>query len=471
VAVAGSAASGARGEFVVTGSGDIWGNEDAFQFVHQPLTGDGVLTVRLADLEADWEWAKVGIMMRETLERGSKHAMLIATPQVGVHVQTRSQTLGSTASPASTEGLAPVWLRLVREGADITALVSEDGASWSVLETVTVSMDETIRVGLVATSTDYSGRMDTATGTFTDIEFKQAQQSGPLPEPWVNQNIGDIVPGSAAFVDGLIRVEGGGDVWGNAGAFHYAWQEIDGEATITARLTRLEAQDPWAKVGLMIRDDLSRESAHAMIVATPDRGVHVQSRTPAASFMSSTAAPEAFRTGAPVWLRLQRAGDTISASASGDGETWTHVASLDIPMSGSVHVGLMATSTDYVGRRDTAVGFFDHVMIDGRAGLLAQPAPEAPSLATASFGIEAVYPNPTRGRATVRLALEDAGLYRVDIVDMVGRVITTEEIREETSGVVEIPFELSGQSAGVYVIRVQDTGRGAVTQKRLTLVR
>ena len=56
------------GTYTVTGSGnDIWGQEDQFNFVYQPITGDVDVSARVASLQGSSTWAKAGVMIRESL--------------------------------------------------------------------------------------------------------------------------------------------------------------------------------------------------------------------------------------------------------------------------------------------------------------------------------------------------------------------------------------------------------------------
>jgi hypothetical protein len=60
----------------------------------------------------------------------------------------------------------------------------------------------------------------------------------------------------------------------------------------------------------------------------------------------------------PRWMKLSRTGDTITASHSADGATWTVVGSDTIPMSADVFVGLAVSSHTAAA---AATATFDHV--------------------------------------------------------------------------------------------------------------
>ena len=46
----------------------------------------------------------------------------------------------------------------------------------------------------------------------------------------------------------------------------------------------------------------------------------------------------------PVWVRLQRSGNTFTGSASIDGINWKQIAAKDVGMTGAVTAGLAVTS-------------------------------------------------------------------------------------------------------------------------------
>lgn len=66
-----------------------------FQFVYQPLSGDGSITARVVSETKANSWVKAGVMFRETLAVGSSNAMLEVTPGSGAVMQSRTTPAGS----------------------------------------------------------------------------------------------------------------------------------------------------------------------------------------------------------------------------------------------------------------------------------------------------------------------------------------------------------------------------------------
>ncbi|MDP7288698.1 MAG: Ig-like domain-containing protein, partial [Phycisphaerae bacterium] len=153
VAVAGSS-SDSGGVWTVEGSGaDIWGNVDELHYVHQPFSGDFTVTARVASVENTNGWAKVGVMIRETLDANSTNAFACVTPSNGVSFHRRKVT-GQQTTQSQNGGLfAPQWVRLVREGDVFTAYRSIDGVNWTLIGTDTIVMTQPeIYVGMAVTS-------------------------------------------------------------------------------------------------------------------------------------------------------------------------------------------------------------------------------------------------------------------------------------------------------------------------------
>jgi type II secretory pathway pseudopilin PulG len=152
VAAAGSASSTAC-VWTVNGSGaDIWDVADEFHYVYQPLSGDGQIVARVVSVTNANAWAKAGVMIRETLTAGSKHAMMVVTPSSGNAFQRRTSTSGVSTSTAGSVVTAPYWVKLTRVGNTLTGYESSNGSTWTLVGTDTVSMATNVYIGLCVTS-------------------------------------------------------------------------------------------------------------------------------------------------------------------------------------------------------------------------------------------------------------------------------------------------------------------------------
>ncbi len=137
------------GIFTVRGSGkNIDGDADAFHFVYKLVHGDSEIVAEVVSIQYTHPFAKAGLMMRETLNEYSRNVMVALTAERGGALQYRAAERGYTESAASRAIYAPMWLKLRRQSNDFTAFVSENGRLWSLLEKVTIPMNENLYVGL-----------------------------------------------------------------------------------------------------------------------------------------------------------------------------------------------------------------------------------------------------------------------------------------------------------------------------------
>ena len=142
------------GTFSLKGSGsDIWETADGCHFISQSLSGDFVITARLASMANTDYWAKAGLMVRESYATGSRNVSLLVTPEGGgTRQQWRSSTGGSTSDHQLSGSHAPLWLRIVRSGNTFTGWQSDDGLTWSNTHAVTLGMTSAVLLGLTVTS-------------------------------------------------------------------------------------------------------------------------------------------------------------------------------------------------------------------------------------------------------------------------------------------------------------------------------
>jgi len=109
---------------------DIGGNTDEFRYVYKRLRGDGSIIVRIDNIANTNPWAKCGVMIRETLDSDSVHAMVAVTPENGVVYQDRNASAGPSWDESVNGPQAPYWLRLTRSENKFSAAYSEDGIDW-----------------------------------------------------------------------------------------------------------------------------------------------------------------------------------------------------------------------------------------------------------------------------------------------------------------------------------------------------
>jgi hypothetical protein len=138
----------------MTDSGtDIWYEADEFHFAYKTLTGVGSIQAQVLSIDNTNDWAKAGVMIRETLDPDSAHAYMVVTPTQGVSFQRRPGTgAASTSANSATGGseAAPYWVKIERDiSGNFTGSSSTNGSAWTPLDIpVNISMGSNVYIGL-----------------------------------------------------------------------------------------------------------------------------------------------------------------------------------------------------------------------------------------------------------------------------------------------------------------------------------
>jgi hypothetical protein len=145
--------SSSGGTYTVSAAGlDIWNTADQFHYIYQQITGDVDVSVRLRSVSAAHAWSKSGVMIRESLSAGSRHAFALLSATRGYAFHRRIDPNGFTDGGTGVTGPAPGWVRLVRTGNTIEAFRSTGGVNWISLGVDVVPMATTVYVGIATTS-------------------------------------------------------------------------------------------------------------------------------------------------------------------------------------------------------------------------------------------------------------------------------------------------------------------------------
>jgi len=182
-----------------------------------------------------------------------------------------------------------------------------------------------------------------ATITANDGALQGTASVGVVSAPWASQDVGPVaIPGLAYDSSGAFTVSGSGsDIWGTSDQFRFVYQPVSGNVSTTARVVSEQNTDPFAKIGVMIRNSLDPTDAFAFMDVTPGNGTAFQYRTTKGGMAANnnTAA-----VATPYWVRLVRSGNTITGYRSTNGVAWSRQASITIAMGTNVYVGLNVCS-------------------------------------------------------------------------------------------------------------------------------
>ena len=161
--------------FAVTGDGgDIWGEWDQFHYVYQDRSGDFTITARVVSMDSPDPWSKAGVMIRETLEGNSKHAMMMMTPENGATFQWRLETGGQMDDRTQGGLSAPYWVRLVRKANTFKGYHSPDGVNWTLQAAMSIpDIDMVALAGLAVTSHNFAAL---CTAQFDNVSIADVQE-------------------------------------------------------------------------------------------------------------------------------------------------------------------------------------------------------------------------------------------------------------------------------------------------------
>lgn len=121
--------------------------------------------------------------------------------------------------------------------------------------------------------------------------------------------------------------------------FHFVHRPLSGDGTVVARVLSQQDSHEWAKAGIMLKQGTASGSPYAALMVTPRHGVRLQ-----ADFETELTGSAG---GAPRWLKLTRAGSSVTGYESGDGVTWSRVGTVDVGgLPSTAEAGLFVTSPD-----------------------------------------------------------------------------------------------------------------------------
>ncbi len=193
----------AGGQMIMGAIGvDIWDTADQFRYAYKNLSGNGSMVVRVDSMIRSDGWAKAGVMIRESVHPGSKHAFVCMTPDYGPSFQQRPET-GNVMSQISVVGLTiPYWVKLTRTGNAFTAQHSPDGVTWTNIAftaPVNVTMANDVLIGLALTSHNAS--------VVTAAEFSNLSTTGNVTGAWQTAEIGATQPVGNSVEPMYVRIE------------------------------------------------------------------------------------------------------------------------------------------------------------------------------------------------------------------------------------------------------------------------
>ena len=353
-----------NGTWTIQGSAaGIGQSQDVFHYVYQKLNGDGTISGRLTSLGNSNAAAQAAMVMRADTSMGSAFYGIVNTAGKGATVTWRlNNNLGTTRLPIPITVTMPEYFQIARF-TDTThhpvvtyysALTSTDGANWTQVpgSTVAVNLGNTPVAG-IGGSSNANRTLNPSTWTNVATSNTVVKPPGICPDTFTCEDIGTgYAPGSQQYNTGTWTFNAGGsDIWNVYDQFHYAYQAMPADGSISARVVSIANNAAqWAKTGVMIRATNDPQAPYYGVFVTAQHGVQVQWRTTPGAITNSVTGPA---NKAPSYVLASRWTDTrpggltyYTAYTSTDGKTWTVVPGSTVPltMPGQVLSGIAADS-------------------------------------------------------------------------------------------------------------------------------
>jgi len=193
-----------------------------------------------------------------------------------------------------------------------------------------------------------------AVPTSTDIPcvagWNCADIGNPVPAPAGNQSYDDnssTYSVSGPGPDIGVPTGGGSTGGGSTDSFHYVWQTMQGDGSITATVSWQNYTSTSAKAGLMLRTSSTAGASNLFVAVTPGNQVGVQYRSPDnnVTIITGTNGLASYTTyTGTLTLRISRSGGSLMVYESTD--TWSTSVGPFTFLTGPLLAGMAVTSGD-----------------------------------------------------------------------------------------------------------------------------
>ncbi|GAB3981843.1 hypothetical protein GCM10029978_083890 [Actinoallomurus acanthiterrae] len=315
--------------------------DDRFFFVHQSMTGDGGIIVRLTSMSGIITypppghdkivsglvpWAKAGVIVKDGTRQGSAYAAMMVTADHGVRMQ-YDYTHDTAGRPSRVSATSSRWLRLTRSGDTLTGYESADGTRWSKVGTTRLpGLPATVQIGLFVTSpNNLTVEQSTLAGSNGQARYTQATAvfdhvalSGTTPSGrWSDDEIGVDGqtdweryhrPSGVQRSGGAYTVTGSGDIA----------PRIDGQTVERLLIGMLAGLIVVIVVAVMFMTaEYRRGLIHTTLSASPRRGRMLAAKAVVISLVTFAAGLAAAAITIPSGMRIMRhKGDFLISTSS-----------------------------------------------------------------------------------------------------------------------------------------------------------
>jgi len=207
----GSFVEGPVGTYTMTAAGvDIWDTADEMHYAFKTLSGIGSISAKVESLQNTDDFAKAGVMIRNSLDPDSAYTSLLLTPANGVRFQYRQNAGDITDREFDDTLVAPYWIKLERDaGSGFRGYTSPDGINWQQFTLrPSVTMGTDVYIGLALTSH--------VAGVTCEAVFSNVTTTGTISGQWTSQDIGIVSNAAEPLYVALSNASGAPAVVANA---------------------------------------------------------------------------------------------------------------------------------------------------------------------------------------------------------------------------------------------------------------
>ncbi len=288
------------------------------------------------------------------------------------------------------------------------------------------------------TATDKKGNVGNC-----DFEVTVVEQGAPAPNGWTQGGVGSSSSCATnwnASTGTLAVIAAGGNV--SMSADNFCGVTIPHSGSIIDFRARVmpAGGSYYDQAGIMMRESLANNAKHATMLLTGTSVPMMSLRASAGGFPLSTSGTAVTK---PYWLRLYRAGSTITGYISADGMNWSQIMAYPNLLSSSLYLVLFSTTSGAQGQAT-----FDNITINGAAARFADT----------SIGTELTlkaHPNPFSEDLFIAVKNALPGeTYQVRLSNMLGQRVYGYETGASAEGRIEQRISLEYLPAGTYLLEV-----------------
>lgn len=335
--------------------------------------GNGSAKILIADNETSTQLVSFdssGAVSSENVGQVSIPVSLTnaATTPTTVDYEIDGGVVGSSRSGMNSTTFVnapPYWVRAVRDGSSMTSFISFDGTTWrQVAGSVTNNMSTSNYLVALVAGSGTSGQA--AAVTFDNVSITNLALGASASASPTHLTIGTTNPASTSSLsNGTYTFSAGGPGFSSSQSSDNictAYFTINGTSptcTITARVVSMSGGGNSTRAGVMFRESTGASVRYYASLMALDNRFYIYSRNTPGS--NNTYHTQFAMLKKPAWVRLQRVGETFTASMSNNGSSWITVgASQTVALSSEMLVGL-AVSARLDGSISDAT--FDNVSI------------------------------------------------------------------------------------------------------------